>query len=102
MLKELGYQVLLACSGKDAVAILEVDPRGVDLVILDMVMPTMAGGATFDRLRAVRQDLPVLLASGYSLNRQAQEVIRRGGSGFIQKPFDMVGLSRKVREILDG
>ncbi len=102
MLKELGYQVLLACSGKDAVAILEVDPQGVDLVILDMVMPAMAGGATFDRLRAVRQDLPVLLASGYSLNRQAQDVIRRGGSGFIQKPFDMVGLSRKVREILDG
>jgi CheY-like chemotaxis protein len=102
MLKELGYQVLLACSGRDAAAILEVDPQGVDLVILDMVMPEMAGGAAFDRLRAVRPDLRVLLASGYSLNRQAQEVIRRGGSGFIQKPFDMVGLSRKIREVLDA
>ncbi|MFY9942698.1 MAG: PAS domain S-box protein [Desulfobacterales bacterium] len=102
MLKELGYHVVPACSGKDALAILEIDPQGVDLVILDMVMPEMAGGVAFDRLRAVRPDLRVLLASGYSLNRQTQEVIRRGGSGFIQKPFDMVGLSRKIREILDA
>ncbi len=102
MLKELGYHVMLACSGKDALAILEIDPQGVDLVILDMVMPEMAGGVAFDRLRAVRPDLRVLLASGYSLNRQTQEVIRRGGGGFIQKPFDMAGLSRKIREVLDA
>ena len=74
---------------------------GIDLVILDMIMPAMGGGPTFDALKAVDQNVRVLLSSGYSLNGQAADILQRGCRGFIQKPFDLGSLSRKLREILD-
>jgi two-component system cell cycle sensor histidine kinase/response regulator CckA len=73
----------------------------VDLVILDMIMPDMSGGETFNRLRAIKPDVKILLSSGYSLNGQASEIMQRGCNGFIQKPFNVKQISRKIREILD-
>jgi len=66
-----------------------------------MVMPNMSGGDTFDRLREIDPDIKVLLSSGYSINGQATEILERGCDGFIQKPFNMKGLSQKLRQILD-
>jgi two-component system, cell cycle sensor histidine kinase and response regulator CckA len=102
LLKKLGYTVILANSGKAAVEMLEnTGPLIPDLVILDMIMPEMGGGETFDRLKAIDPDLKVLLSSGYSINGQASEILRRGCDGFIQKPFNIYKLSRTLREILD-
>jgi len=64
-------------------------------------MPDMSGGDTFDRLREIDPDIKVLLSSGYSINGQATEILERGCDGFIQKPFNMKGLSQKLRQILD-
>ncbi|MBW2169089.1 MAG: response regulator [Deltaproteobacteria bacterium] len=71
------------------------------MVILDMIMPDMGGGETYDRLKEINPDIKVLLSSGYSINGQANEILERGCDGFIQKPFNMKDLSRKLREILD-
>ncbi len=102
MLSALGYHVMTAHSGAQAVAIFREGGAAIALVILDMIMPDMSGGRTFDALRAINPDVKVLLASGYSINGQATEIMSRGCNGFIQKPFDLRRLSIKVREIIDA
>ncbi len=64
-------------------------------------MPDMSGSDTYDRMKELDPDIKVLLASGYSINGQATEIMDRGCSGFIQKPFKMKELSQKLRDILD-
>jgi PAS domain S-box-containing protein len=99
MLERLGHTVVTARSGPEALAIYERDPGSVHVVILDMIMPGMGGGAVYDRLKAIRPDVVVLLSSGYCLNGQAMEILQRGCRGFIQKPFSLDQLDRKLREI---
>ncbi|MCK5022322.1 MAG: response regulator, partial [Candidatus Pacebacteria bacterium] len=74
----------------------------IDMVILDMIMPDMGGGDTYDKLKEINPDVKVLLSSGYSINSQATEILERGCDGFLQKPFDIENLSHKMREILDN
>ena len=100
LLGNLGCKVLTARSGKEAIETYEKNRDQVDLVILDMIMPDMNGGECYDRLKALDPDLKVLLSSGYSCDGQAAEILERGCNGFIQKPFDVTQLSRKLREIL--
>jgi len=101
MLRAMGYRVITARSGKEALEIFRKKGNGVQAVILDMVMPEMSGAETFDHLRGIDLDVKVLLSSGYSLLGQAQEILDRGCRGFIQKPFKIEELSRKIRQILD-
>ncbi|GAJ00366.1 unnamed protein product, partial [marine sediment metagenome] len=100
-LKELGYKVLIARSGKEAIDVYKANKDKIDMVILDMIMPQMGGGATYDRLKKINPDIKVLLSSGYSINGQATEIVERGCNGFIQKPFNIKALSQEVRKILD-
>jgi two-component system cell cycle sensor histidine kinase/response regulator CckA len=102
MLEKLGYKIVVATGGNEAIKLLKTIRNQVDLVILDMIMPDMSGGETFNRLRAIKPDVKILLSSGYSLNGQASEIMQRGCNGFIQKPFNMKQISRKIREILDA
>lgn len=102
MLKALGYQVLTAQGGKEALAIYGEKSDAIDMIILDMIMPAMGGGETFDRLRSVNPHVKVILSSGYSINGQASEIMQRGCNGFIQKPFNIQELSQKIREVLDS
>jgi len=101
MLRTLGYDVLIARRGSEAVEILENDPEAVHMVILDLIMPEMNGSETFDRLKSIKPDVRVLLSSGYSLNGQAESLMQQGCSGFIQKPFNLVELSQKLYNILN-
>ncbi len=100
LLKRLGYQVLTAGCGEEALALFREKGEGVDMVILDMIMPAMSGSETYDRLKAIDGNVRVLLATGYSLDGQAMELLARGCNGFIQKPFKLADLSRKIREVL--
>ncbi len=102
MLERLGYRVLVAKSGAEAMSLHEQHQAEIDLVILDMIMPGMGGGVVFDRLHALSPETPVLLSSGYSLNGQALDILKRGCRGFIQKPFNIEQLQQKIREILSG
>jgi CheY-like chemotaxis protein len=102
MLEALGYSVLAAKSGPEATEIYQKYEDTIHMVILDMIMPQMGGGETYDRLKEQDPEVKVLLSSGYSLDGQAHEILDRGCDGFIQKPFDLRHLSRKLREILDA
>jgi len=101
MLEMLHYRVLPAGSGEEAVAIYMEKQKEIDVVILDMVMPGISGGRTFDLLREINPDVGVILASGYSADGEARKIIDRGCWGFIQKPFKLQEFSRKIREVLD-
>ena len=101
LLKKIGYKVLIARSGETALQLYESNKDEIDMVILDMIMPEMGGGDTYDRLKAINPDIKVLLSSGYSINGQAAEILERGCNGFIQKPFNLANLSIKIRQILD-
>jgi two-component system, cell cycle sensor histidine kinase and response regulator CckA len=107
LLGEMGYHVLIAKSGREAIEIVSEANRAEpissapDLVILDMIMPDMGGGETYDKLKKICPGVRVLLSSGYSIDGQATEILERGCNGFIQKPFNIVELSQKLREIMD-
>ena len=101
LLEELGYDVMLARSGAEALELYSNQRNGIDLVIMDMIMPGLGGGETFDRLKEIDPEIKVLLSSGYSINGQATKILDRGCDGFIQKPFNMQQLSEKIREIID-
>ena len=102
MLEKLGYRVLRAISGKEAISEYQANSTKIDLVILDLIMPKISGGEVYDKLKEINPQVKVLLSSGYSVDGQATEILRRGCNGFIQKPFNMGELSRKVNKILDS
>ncbi len=100
LLKRLGYEVFTASGGREAVRLYEERKDRIDAVILDMIMPGMSGGDTFDRLKEIDPGVKVILASGYSLDGHAEEIMDRGCDAFIQKPFNIKELSGKLEEIL--
>jgi len=119
LLKTLGYKVLIARGGKEAIEIISkaqrakrkedkgrkghapgAMPPAPDIIILDMIMPEMSGGETYDRMKEINPNIKVLLSSGYSINGQATEILERGCDGFIQKPFTIKELSNAIREVL--
>jgi len=102
LLTSLGYTVLIAHGGKEAIttlrnSLLSSPPA---LVILDMIMPGMGGGETYDRMKELSPTIKVLLSSGYSIDGQAKEILKRGCNGFLQKPFTLGELSKAIREVL--
>jgi CheY-like chemotaxis protein len=101
MLEKMGYTVLVAGSGKEAVEVYTQHMQEIDLVVLDMVMPDMGGGETYDKMKEKNPYVKVILSSGYSIDGEAAEILERGCDAFIQKPFNMKELSGKIREILE-
>jgi CheY-like chemotaxis protein len=99
-LEWIGYEGLTALGGKRAIELVRRHERRISLVILDMAMPELNGLQTHDALREIAPGIKVLLASGSRTAGEVQEMLARGCSGFIQKPFDAVALSSKLVEIL--
>ncbi len=100
MLETLGYSVKAAMDGMEAVRIFEEEKHAIDLVIIDMVMPSMDGGKVFDEIKRISPNAKTLLSSGYSMNRKATGIMERGCNGFLQKPFTLDQLSNKLRALL--
>jgi PAS domain S-box-containing protein len=101
MLENLGYSVLDAGGGREAVDIYKENSDKIDMVVIDMIMPLMGGGEAYDRMKEINPKVKVLLSSGYSIDGRATEILNRGCDGFIQKPFGLKNLSQKLQEILD-
>ncbi len=100
MLQGLGFEVVTASSGEAAVDLYRQAPERFDLIIMDMVMPGIGGKVAIDLIRSVNPDARIILASGYSLEGQAKEIIARGAAhSFLQKPFQIQKLTEKIRQI---
>lgn len=102
ILQRFGYQILLATSGEEALELAQNYKGTIHLALLDLSMPRLAGTETYPRLAALRPDMKVIISTGYTLDEPAQRLLKAGAQGFIQKPYTIDGLARRVREILDG
>ena len=100
LLTRLGYTVQTARSGRTALDLVRETKEPFDLIILDMIMPDMGGGETFDRIKEIDPAAKVILSSGYSLDGKAEEILERGCSGFLQKPFSISELSQIIQTVL--
>jgi len=101
ILKKLGYTALSARSGQESLKIYQENRDTIGLIILDMIMPGMSGKETYEALKALNSRVKILLSSGYSMKDQTTRILENGCDGFIQKPFSINDLSRKLREILE-
>jgi len=101
MLKELGYKVISAESGEEAVFILRENHHDIDLAIIDMIMPGMGGYELYKEIKEITTDIKVLLSSGYSKNSHTEDILELGCDGFMQKPFTLLQLSQTIRSIID-
>ena len=101
ILQKLGYSVLKARDGQEALEVFEDNKDTVDLVILDMRMP-YDGGRAFDQLKRIKSDVKVIIASGYTEDQRIREMYEQGCIGFIQKPFRINKLSEKILKALQN
>lgn len=97
----LGYDLLTAQNGSEALKLYQDHGARIDLVILDMIMPGMSGREVFDRLQEMNPRVKVILSSGYSQDGKVTEVMARGCQAFIQKPYRIANLSKIIGELTD-
>jgi two-component system, cell cycle sensor histidine kinase and response regulator CckA len=100
LLEKLGYTVIKAKGGKEAIRKYRENKQQIDMIILDMVMPDVGGSEVYENIKKIDPEAKILLSSGYSINGQAMEIMNKGCNGFIQKPFNIKDLSKKIREVL--
>ena len=101
-LSELGYSVLLAENGLDAVEIYEANPKEIDLVLLDMIMPKSGGHQTFLRLKAIDPNARILLSSGFVSEEEVADLLEQGACGFLPKPHRLPVVLKEIRKVLDA
>ncbi|MBU2489780.1 MAG: response regulator [Proteobacteria bacterium] len=100
LLSSLGYEVICRLDGAGALEVFGEKHAGIDLVILDMIMPEMTGPQVYRRMKDIQPGVRVLIASGYGLEGEEAGAMKEECEGFIQKPFNIQVLSRKLQEIL--
>ena len=100
MIESIGYKVIVARTGEEAIDLYKNRVEPIDLVLLDMIMPGLNGGKVYDRLKAINPQIKVLLISGYSIEGQAKDILTRGCNGFLQKPFRIKDLSSKINDLI--
>ena len=101
ILQKLGYTVLLAANGEEAVRVFESRGDKIDLLLFDVVMPKLNGPDALQRIRALRPDVPAIFATGYSSEAELLSSLTGPGCHLLQKPYSSRALARKVREVLD-
>lgn len=101
LLRLLGYRVLTASNGQEALSLYDVKTDEIDLVILDMILPGMSGAETMKMLKLINPAVKVILASGYSIQGEARKVMKMGCFGFVQKPFNLTELSQLVHQAIE-
>ena len=102
MLEMLGYRVMAAKTGKDAIHIAETFDGQIDLALLDIKLPDINGRNLYPLIMKARSNLKVIVCSGYSIDGPAREILDEGAQDFIQKPFSIATLSEKLKEVLEG
>lgn len=99
LLEKLGYEVIQAKGGREAVQIYAERQGTIDLIILDMIMPDMGGGEAYDRMKEMNPNVKVILSTGYTKDGRAAEIMARGCDAFLQKPFTIRDLSARISEV---
>ena len=101
LLSHMGYNVLTAADGEEALRIYKTEGASIDLIVLDMVMPNMGGKETFEALFKMDPEVKIILASGYSKHIAVNKMLREKSCGFVQKPFMVADLNKLIEKILN-
>ena len=102
VLEEAGYRVVEAPDPERGLAAVRAEPRGIDLLMTDVILPQMRGNELAERVRAISPRSRVLFMSGYTDEAIGQHAVLAPGSPFLQKPFSLAALLDKVRTVLEG
>lgn len=102
ILENAGYTVLVACDGEEEVRLFGSHTGEVDLVLLDVVMPSLGGRAVYNHIRKSGAQTPVLFSSGYASDGVHTNFVLNEGMQLIQKPYYLNDLLRRVRQALDS
>ena len=102
VLERADFKVIQASGGAPAVKLFERHIDSIVGVVLDYTMPLVSGAEVYDSIRTLREDTRVILVSGYAQARAADDLMKRGLAGFLQKPFSPEDLVRKVDEMLEA
>ncbi len=102
ILEMLGYRVLLARTGKEAVELAKTFDGQIDLALLDIKLPDMDGGRVYPLIMEARPDMKVIVCSGYSIHGPAQDILDAGAEAFMQKPFSIAPFAEKLKDLLEG
>ena len=97
ILKFLGYSVLTAPSGDEAIQTVKSGARP-DVVLLDLIMPGLTGSQTLAKLREIEPDLPVLISTGYADRAASESLTSDGASGFVNKPYHIETLGKELEK----
>lgn len=100
-LSKMGYKVITASNGEEALKIYQKQIKDIDLVILDVSMPGMGGHKCLQELLKINPKAKVLIASGYTVNGQLKNILADGAAGYIAKPFEMIKMLKLIRSTLD-
>lgn len=102
-LESLGYNILLAADGYEALGIFNLSKEDIDLVILDLIMPKMSGDEVFHRMKLEDPDVNVLISSGYGIEEQTKGMMKDTGiSGFLHKPYNISEIAEAVKMALSA
>ena len=101
-LQNLGYSVILAENGLDAVEICKQNPGEIDLILLDMIMPKLGGHGAFYQIREIDPNIKIFLSSGFVAQEAVDDLLANGAAGFLPKPHRIKTLAEELRRILDG
>lgn len=103
MLKAIGYKVLTAKTGLEAIEVYKKNKNSIALVILGlMINDKDSSMKVYKTIRELNSDVGILISSGYTIDSDTMQVLEHGRNGFIQRPFSIKQLSEKVRAILDS
>ena len=100
ILESLNYRILLAADGQEALTTLEERTEGIDLVISEVVMPSVGGAALYEELREMWPDLPMVVITRYPLDSETHQMIDEGNVILIQKPLSSETLAQAIRKVL--
>jgi two-component system cell cycle sensor histidine kinase/response regulator CckA len=100
ILRRLGFQVLLAADGREALRVYAEHRDEIVLVLLDLTMPHMDGEETFHALRRLNPDLRVVMSSGYTEQDVSSRFSGEGPAGFLQKPYTLALVEERLRAVL--
>jgi len=102
VLKRIGYKVIEAKNGKEAIRLFKRRNPEISLVILDMIMPKMGGFETAKQIRVINSGIPVIFITGYEASDIIEQAEKMDRTVILPKPFSLDGMSRAIRQLIDG
>jgi CheY-like chemotaxis protein len=99
MLVSLGYEVLLASNGRDALTRFKENHERIGVVVLDVAMPVMSGPECFIELRNIDPRIPILLASGFPGGHDIQSLLATASTRYVRKPYELDELAAVLAEL---